>query len=34
MTVGSLLFKKEKIFIPEANIDKNFKKFFLNDVSN
>ncbi len=34
MTVGSLLLKKEKIFIPEAHVDKKFKKFFLHDVSN
>ena len=34
MTVGSLLFKKEKISIPEAHVDKKFKKFFLHDVSN
>jgi len=32
--VGSLLFKKEKIFIPEAHVDKKFKKFFLHHVSN
>jgi len=32
--VGSLLFKKAKIFIPEAHVDKKFKKFFLHDVSN
>jgi len=34
MTVGSLLFKKEKISIPEAHVDKKFKKFFLHDLSN
>jgi len=27
--VGSLLFKKDKISIPEANVDKKFKKFFF-----
>jgi len=25
MTVGSLLFKKDKKFIPEAHVDKKFK---------
>jgi len=32
--MGSLLFKKDKLFIPEAHVDKKFKKFFLYDVSN
>jgi len=32
--VGSLLLKKDKISIPEAHVDKCFKKFFINDVSN
>jgi len=32
--VGSLLFKKDKLSIPEAHVDKKFKKFFLQDVSN
>jgi len=26
--------KKAKKFIPEAHVDKKFKKFFLHDVSN
>ena len=34
MTVGSLLFKKDKFSIPEAHVDKKFKRFFLHDVSN
>jgi len=34
ITVGSLLFKKDKFSIPEAHVDKKFKKFFLHDVSN
>ena len=34
ITVGSLLFKKDKISIPEAHVDKKFKKFFLHHVSN
>jgi len=34
MTVGSLLFKKEKISIQEAHVDKKFQKFFLHHVSN
>ena len=33
MTVGSLLFKKDKLSITEAHVDKKFKKFFLHDVS-
>ena len=32
--MGSLLFKKDKFSIPEAHVDKKFKKFFLHDVSN
>ena len=28
------LFKKDKFSIPEAHVDKKFKKFFLHDVSN
>jgi len=32
--VGSLLFKKDKFSIPESHVDKQFKKFFLHDVSN
>jgi len=32
--VGSLLFKKDKFSISEADVDKKFKKFFLYDVSN
>ena len=32
--MGSLLFKKDKISIPEAHVDNKFKKFFLHDVSN
>ena len=32
--MGSLLFKKDKFFKPEAHVDKKFKKFFLHDVSN
>jgi len=32
--VGSLLFKKDKISIPEAHVDKKFNKFFLKHVSN
>jgi len=32
--VGSLLFKKDKISIPEAHVDKKFKKFLIHDVSN
>jgi len=31
--MGSLLFKKDKFSIPEAHVDKKFKKFFLHDVS-
>jgi len=27
--MGSLLFKKVKFSIPEAHVDKKFKKFFL-----
>ena len=34
MTVGSLLFKKDKISRLEAYVDKEFKKFFLHHVSN
>ena len=34
MTMGSLLFKKDKFSIPEAHVDKKLKKFFLHDVSN
>jgi len=33
MTVGSLLFKKDKKSIPEAYVDKKFIEIFLNDVS-
>jgi len=29
-----LLFKKDKFSIPEAHVDKKFKKCFLHDVSN
>jgi len=32
--VGSLLFKKYNISIPEAHVDKNLEKFFLYHVSN
>jgi len=32
--VGSLLLKKNKISIPEANVDKKLKKFFIHHVSN
>jgi len=32
--VGSLLFKKDKLSILKAHVDKKFKKFFLHDVSN
>ena len=32
--MGSLLFKKDNFSIAEAHVDKKFKKFFLNDVSN
>jgi len=32
--VGSLLFKKDKISIPKAHVDKKFKKLFLHHVSN
>ena len=32
--MGSSLFKKDKFSIPEAHVDKKFKKFFLHDVSN
>jgi len=32
--MGSLLFKKDKFSIPEALVDKKYKKFFLHDVSN
>jgi len=32
--MGSFLFKKDKISIPEAHVDKKFKKFFLHHVSN
>ena len=32
--MGSLLFKKDKVSIPEAHVDKKFKEFFLHDVSN
>jgi len=32
--MGSLLFKKNKTSILEADVDKKFKKFFLQDVSN
>jgi len=32
--VGSLFFKKDKFSIPEAHVDKKFKKSFLHDVSN
>jgi len=31
--VGSLLFKKDKFSIPEAYVDKKFKKLFLHHVS-
>jgi len=31
--MGSLLFKKDKYSIPEAHVDKKFKKFFLHDMS-
>ncbi len=34
MTMGSLLLKKEKVSIPQAHVDKKFKKFFHYDVSN
>jgi len=27
--VGSLLFKKDKFSVPEAHVDKQFKKFFF-----
>ena len=27
--MGSLLFKKDKFSIPEADVDKKFKKFFF-----
>ena len=33
MTVGSLLFKNDKLSITEAHVDKKFKKFLLHDVS-
>ena len=32
--MGSLLLKKDKFSIPEAHVDKKFKKIFLHDVSN
>jgi len=32
--VGSLLFKKDKLSIPEAHVDKKLKQFFLHHVSN
>jgi len=32
--VGSLLFKKDKFSILEADVDKKFKKFSLRDLSN
>ena len=32
--MGSLLFKKDKFSILEADVDKKFKKFSLHDVSN
>jgi len=32
--VGSLLLEKTKKFIPQAYVDKKFKKFFIHDVSN
>jgi len=32
--VGSLLFQKDKLSIPQVHADKKLKKFFLNHVSN
>ena len=32
--MGSLLFKNDKFYIPDAHVDKRFKKFFLHVVSN
>jgi len=32
--LSEILFKKDKFSIPEAHVDKKFKKFFLHDVSN